>query len=156
MHNTSYSRTVPATPEYVLAVLQDEHRQIACLDGECDPDAELSFESTVRDWRIAQDLLPTKQLGRALNEIWELELSDAEWRSVLAPARKKTLCDVAELISKYATRTKLKSLSIAGTESLAASAFLAVRDCLAADGADVSRITPSTPMKHFLRNPRHR
>lgn len=148
----AYSTEVAASPEHVLAVLRDEHRQAVEVDGGCDPDIDLTFESTVSEWRIANDLLPTKQLGRALNESWALTLSDAEWRDVLTPAHKRTLRDVATLISQHTTRTQLLPLTIAGTSCLPAAAFLAIKDCLAADGVDVNAIAPSTPLHEFTRH----
>lgn len=150
MRNT-YSSEIDASPEYVLAVLRDEHRQAVEVDGECDPDIDLTFDSTVADWRIANDLLPAKQLGRALNESWALSLSDTDWRNVLTPPRKRTLRDVTNLIALHTTRTQLQPLQIAGTSCLPAAAFLAIKDCLAADVVDVNGIAPSTPLHEYTR-----
>ncbi|QDT94832.1 hypothetical protein [Gimesia aquarii] len=92
--STKYSSEIDATPEYVLSVLQDEHRQIVQVDDACDPDIDLTFDSTVADWRDAMDYLHAKQLGRGLNVSWALSLPDAAWRNVLTPEREKTLRDV--------------------------------------------------------------
>lgn len=42
---------VPATPEYVLDVIRDAHRQQCEYDPEATPEIELTFDSTVDDWR---------------------------------------------------------------------------------------------------------
>ena len=147
-----YSFEVHATADFVLAVLRDQHRHAVEIDAECDPEMDLTFSSTVADWRIANDLLPAKRLGRALNQTWGLSLSDAHWRSVLVPPSQKTLKGVAVLIAAHAKRTQLRPLRIAGASCLSASAFLAIKDCLAADGADVSNIAPSTPLHEYTRN----
>lgn len=55
----------PATPDHVLAVLRDEHRQECQFDPEVDPQALLSFESTVAEWREACDLLGWRQFAFA-------------------------------------------------------------------------------------------
>lgn len=52
----------PATPDYVLAVLRDMHRQQCQHDPEADPSAVLSFDTTVTEWRAACDLLGWRQL----------------------------------------------------------------------------------------------
>lgn len=135
----------------MLAVLRDQHRHAVEIDAECDPEVDLTFASTVADWRIANDLLPARRLGRALNQSWGLSLSDPQWRSVLIPPSQKTLKDVAVLIAAHTKRTQLKPLRIAGTACLPAAAFLAIKDCFAADGADVSDVAPSTPMHEYTR-----
>ena len=147
----SYSFEVDATPDFVLAVLRDQHRHAVEIDAECDPEVDLTFASTVADWRIANDLLPAKRLGHALNQSWGLSLSDTQWRSVLVPPSQKTLKDVTALIAAHTKRTQLKPFRIAGTACLPAAAFLAIKDCLAADGADVSDVAPSTPLHEYTR-----
>jgi hypothetical protein len=42
-------------------------------------------------------------------------------------------------------------LAIAGTQCLPAAAFLAIKDCLARVGADVSNLAPSTQLAEFAR-----
>lgn len=147
----SCSIEIPATPEYVLEVLRDEHRQAVEFDDVCDRDIDLTFNSTIAQWRAANDLLPTRALGRALNKSWALALYDDDWASVLTPERKKTLRDVAKVIASHATRTQLSPLNIAGRSCLPAAAFLAVRDCLAADDVDVTLIAPSTLLHEYTR-----
>jgi len=142
MNDNSYSMTTRATSDYVLAVLRDEHRQATQFDFACDPDIALSLDCTIADWRAAMDLLPARELGRALNESWGINVSDTEWRSVLAPARNKTLRGVAKLIAKKATRTQIRPLEIAGTRCRPAAAFLAIKDRLAAEDIDVTSVAP--------------
>jgi len=60
----------PATPEYVLAVLQDMHRQQCQYDSDAEPDVVLSFETSIAEWRDACDLLEWRGLGRAHNEVF--------------------------------------------------------------------------------------
>lgn len=140
---------VPVTPDYFLAVERDLHRQCVRFDFECDPQIDLTLDSTIDEWRSARDLVGTRRLGRALNELWGLRLADCDWVSVLSPSHSRALRDVAELIARHATRPKLRPLAIAGTRCLPAAAFLAIRDVLAREGADVSNLAPSTPLSEF-------
>lgn len=149
--NSNYTRIVAVTPEYVLEVLRDEHRQSCEFDPGTDPDIDLTFESTVEDWRVARDLVGTRQLGRALNTSWGMSLSDSEWRNVLTPPRKRTLRDVATLIAKHSQRIELVPFRVAGTSCLPAAAFLTIKDYLAAAGVDVQRIAPSTLLHEYTR-----
>ena len=140
---------VPATRDYVLSVLRDQHRQACIVDLECEPDIDLSFDTTIADWRLACDLVSTRRLGRALNESWGIELTDRQWKSVLCPARKRTLGDVTGLIASVASRPQLQPINIAGTSCRAAAAFLATRSYLRQAGADVDQIRPSSEIAEY-------
>jgi hypothetical protein len=61
---------VAATPAYVLDVIRDQHRQQCGYDPMADSDAELTFETTIAEWRDACDLLDWRRLGRALDREW--------------------------------------------------------------------------------------
>jgi hypothetical protein len=104
----------PATPEYILAVLQDMHRQQCQWDPEADSGTELTLETTVAEWRDACDLLGWKPLGRAYNVFWGVSITDAEWRAVLEPAQEKRLADAiaplpalsSQFVRYFTTREK--------------------------------------------------
>ena len=85
---------VPASPEYVLAVLRDMHRQQCHHDPEADARAVLSFDTSVAEWRDAGDLLGWRKLGRAYNQLWGIACSDDDWRAVLELAAQRRLADV--------------------------------------------------------------
>lgn len=139
------------TPEFVLEVLRDEHRQLSQVDDCVDPDVELTFETTITEWRHACDLLPWRPLGRAENKVWGMELPDKEWKRALTPGSTSTLRNVCELIASYATRPAVRPVMLFGKPCLAAGAFLAVRSMLERDGADVRKIAPSTALEPYLR-----
>ncbi len=141
----------PATPEFVLAVLQDMHRLLKNSDMCMDPNAVLDFDTTVREWQIAGDLVRGKELGRAHNRIWGIECSNDEWRAVLEPAQERQLRDVCELISKHATRRRIQPTNLVGEPCGPAGAFLTVRSLLASEGADVEGITPTALLAPYLR-----
>lgn len=142
---------VPATADYVLDVIRDSHRQQCQFDPEADPDAVLTFETTVADWRSACDLLEWRALSRALDGEWNLGRSDADWRSALEPPENRTLRDVCELIASGALRPSVEPLRIMGATCLPAGAFLAIRAMLRDAGADVDSLTPSTLIDEFAR-----
>lgn len=48
---------VPATPEYVLTVFQEQHRLYFLIDYDMLPREELTFETTVEEWREEMDLV---------------------------------------------------------------------------------------------------
>jgi hypothetical protein len=141
----------PATPEYVLAVLQDQHRQACQFDPECEADIAITFETTVADWRTACDLLPWRPLGRAENKLWRINRSDNEWQAVLEPAHERRLFEVCQLIAGHARRPRISPYTVFGRDCDAAGAFLSVRSMLREAGANAEDIAPSTPLANYTR-----
>ena len=141
----------PATPDYVLAVLRDMHRQQCQYDPEADPTLSLSLDTTIAEWRKACDLVNWRALGHAQNRFWNIYCSDAEWRAVLEPANQKRLADVCGLIASRALRPRIRQASLFGCSCAAAGAFRTIRWLLAQAGACEDQITPSTPLARYAR-----
>lgn len=140
-----------ATPDYVMAVLRDMHRQMCQYDPEADACAVLTFDSTVAQWRAASDLLGWRSLGHAQNQFWGITCSDAEWREVLEPAGDRTLAGVCRLIAERAHRPHIRPAQLLGSTCVTAGAFLTVRSLLHAAGAPAAEISPSTPLAAYTR-----
>ncbi|MFO0898963.1 MAG: hypothetical protein U0836_16185 [Pirellulales bacterium] len=143
--------TLPATPDYVLSVIQDGHRQACEYDSGTDPWAVLSYDTTVSEWRYVCDLVSWRSLGRALNDMWGIRCSDAEWRAVLEPARQRTVRDVCNLIAGRAVRPAIQPATVLGKKCAAAGAFLTVRSLLGKAGASADAIAPSTELAPYTR-----
>ena len=73
---------LPATPDYVLAVSRDSYRQQCQFDPDAEPDVELTFQTTIAEWRSSYNLLEWRQLGRALRNQWKLGRPDTAWHAV--------------------------------------------------------------------------
>jgi hypothetical protein len=143
--------TEAATPEYVLAVIRDHHRQAAQCDPEVDPAANLSSDTTIEQWQEACDLLEWSKLGPAYNEFWKINCTDDEWRSVLVPPSEKRLAGVCQLIASRASRRSVRPAPILGTTCATAGAFLTIRSLLHQAGACADDITPSASISPFTR-----
>jgi hypothetical protein len=141
----------PATPEYVLAVIRDHHRQQYQFDDSADCEAVLTLDTTVAEWRDACDLLGWRQLGDALNQIWGITCTDEEWRAVLEPNSEKRLADVCELIAKHARRRHIRPANLLGSPCESAGAFLTIRSLLHVAGACADEIAPSTQLAPYTR-----
>jgi hypothetical protein len=142
---------VPASPEYILAVIRDSHRQQCQSDPEAESGVELTFETTVDEWRYACDLLDWPHLARGLADQWKLDCPDDAWRNLLEPATERTLHDLCEFLARGATRPSVDPVRIMGTSCLTAGAFLTIRWILRDAGADVVAVTPSTPLCEYTR-----
>jgi hypothetical protein len=142
----------PATPDYVLAVLRDWHRQASAVD-EADGEVNLSFETSVDEWRWAYlaDIFNWREWAQGQNQLWGIECPDAEWREVLTPPRLKRLHGVCELIARYARRPRIRPACLFGKTCETAGAFLTIRSLLDEAGADAEKIAPSTPLASYTR-----
>ena len=143
--------TAPASAQFVLEAIRDSHRHQCAFDPEADSSADLSFETSVAEWRDACDLVRTEKLGAALNEIWQIEVSAAAWRAVLEPPKQRTLRDVCELVAAHATRRVIQPAGTFGVSCEAAGAFLAVRSLLLKAGVHDGAIRPSQPIAEIAR-----
>jgi hypothetical protein len=132
-------------------VLRDSHRQQCAYDPEADSSAQLSFETTVAQWRDACDLLGTNGLAAALNETWEIAIPVHAWEAVLDPPKARTLREVCELIASRAPRTLVLHAGYFGASSRSAGAFLAIRSLLVRAGADPAAIRPPAPIADVAR-----
>lgn len=145
------TEVVPASAEYILEVLRDCHRHQCSFDPETEPDVELTFDTTVAEWRDACDLVGTKKLAEALNDDWGLTIPPSEWRAVLEPPTSRTLRDVCDLVASQATQANVLSVGHFGASSKAAGAFLAVRSLLLRAGANPKTVRPSLPVADVAR-----
>lgn len=146
-----YPATEPATPDYVLAVLRFQHRQL-CHEGMAESDVPPSFEMTVAEWREACDLLDWQTLGQEYNAALGIDCSDAEWFAVLEPAEERRLVEVCRLIAVHATRPRVRPARLLGKSCGSAGAFLTVRSMLHQAGAPVAGLTPSSPLAAYTRS----
>jgi hypothetical protein len=105
---------IPATPEYVLAAIRDSYRQQCQYDPETEPDVDLTFNTTIDEWRSACDLIPWRELGRVLDDEWSLGRPQDAWRTVLTPEWKRTLRTLCEFISEGAIRPSIEPATILG------------------------------------------
>ena len=142
---------VDATPDDLLAILRDMHRQQCAFDGAADDRIILSRTSTIADWRQACDLIGWRGLAEAFNDIWAIDIPLDRWRAVLEPAKSHKLGEVCDLLSGYVKVPGVRPARLLGRECVPAGIFLTVRSCLASAGADVSDIAPSTPLAEYAR-----
>jgi hypothetical protein len=141
----------PASPKYILAVLQDMYRQQCRIDRITNPEAVLSFDTTIAEWREICDLVGWRRLARAHNVLFGISCSDAEWYAVLEPAGERRLKEVCGLIALRAVRPLIRPSRLFGGTCATAGAFLTIRSILHEAGASVSHIAPSTELAPYTR-----
>jgi hypothetical protein len=140
------------TPEEIFFIFKEEHRLCSPFDCEADPTVELTMDSTIREWRESMDLLPWKQLSRYLNEEFEINITENEWKTVFEPEKEMKLKGICELISKYAKIEIVRPIKSLGQECLSASLFKTIKRNLSKRGVDTSELKPSSLIEPYLKN----
>jgi len=151
MTRSEFLPTVEVSAEDVLAIIRDRYRHAEQLDLEAEQGIDLTFESSVEEWRQSCDLLPFTELWPALNSWFGVTFPAFEWRTVLEPAETKKLGGVCTLIATRATRPTIRPFPVAGIECRSAGTFLVIRSLLASAGVPVQNIRPSTPLADYAR-----
>lgn len=137
----------PATPEFVLEVLQDNYRhRIGRLKATEFP----TFETTVREWKRSIGQYDETEFANELNAFWGLSLPDDRWMVALAYS-DTPLREVCGLISRHATRPRVRPATLFDQPCLPAGVFLTVRSYLAVAGADAREVAPSTSLAEYTR-----
>ena len=146
-HNTFSEK--PATPEQILAIVQDWQR----LEWGKALDAEqtLYLNATVKAWRDDCELQGWQQLGEALNKFFGINFSKDDWQAAMKPEKQKTLRDVCGLIATRAKLPRVGDQVVFGKSCKSASAFFALRSCLEQAGVSIVSLRPSTKLDSLLR-----
>ena len=153
MKATRHRHLIPMRPEDVLACIRDSYRFAEKLDPESEPGIDLTFESTIDEWRSACDLLGASDLGVALNAWFGVSVDDTEWAAVLEPATQRRLRGVCDVVSQHAAqRPVVRPFPIAGHDCLAAGAFLTLRTALIDAGLPAAEVRPSTALTVVARH----
>lgn len=148
-----YLKSVPTTPEFILSV-QRELQRYQYEYGEDDDiaDVELTLASTVEFWGCECELVGWKELGRCLNSEWQIEASDAEWKSVLLPEKERTLGDVCRFIVERGGRQYIMQPShLLGSDCQKGGVFLAIKELLKRAGADITQLRPSSDITPYMK-----
>lgn len=138
------------TPDEVLHIFREQHRLVSPLDVGAEPSIEIKADMSIRDWRIANDLIPWKKLYKILNQEFRVNISEEEWKQVFEPAKEKRLFEVCQLIAKYAETEIVEPVRLFGADCLSAAIFLNLKKKLKERGVDVSELRPSSKLSPYL------
>tara|TARA_R110002111_G_scaffold262504_1_gene338913 strand:- start:88395 stop:89171 length:777 start_codon:yes stop_codon:yes gene_type:complete len=142
---------IPATPEYVLAVLLERSRQEWCKESCTPPEPVLvTLDSPVEVLLEACDL--TYDMDAVFCPMDWFGFGYAEWSNARGSREIKTARDFCEVIASLIALPRIPLVSFCGKTCQPASVFLAVRSLLQEAGADVVEIAPSTPLKEYTRH----
>lgn len=137
---------VPATPEYVLDVLN----QYLWCDG---IDDCLTFETPIGRLVGYFDDLSSSEvaLGRLTSSFFKFEMSKQDWWERSPGRLPNTVGDLCEFVAeRLQTRPAIRPWHSPVGECLPAGAFLTIRSMLADTGVNADEIGPSTRLEPYL------
>lgn len=138
--------------EDVFFIFKESHRLSSWFDPEAEPDVELTLDSTVQEWRNADDLLEWKKLGRYLNIEFDINIPDKTWYSTLEPADRIKLIEVCNLISMHAKIPIITPAKAFGIECISLAIFRFIKTNFTNRGMDTSDLKPSSKIETYLKN----
>ena len=136
--------------EEVLAIFKEQHRLCSPLDLEAEPWTEITPEMTIREWRLANDLLGWKKLSEFLNQEFRIDITEKLWFETLEPAKSRKLIDVCKLISSHAIKDTYEPKKLFGQPCIKASVFLTIKRNLEQKGVNVSELKPSSSLVEYM------
>lgn len=138
------------TAEDILKIFVEQHRLCSPLDPEADPSEELTMNSSIDEWRNANDLLPWRPLSRFLNDQFNLTATEEEWQNVLTPSHERTLYDVCDFIQKKLSTSVVMPMKLLGQTCLSAAVFFTLKKLLQRRQVDVTELKPSSSVTPYL------
>ena len=149
MKITMENEVTKYTAKELLEIFKEQQRLCVPLDDMA-YQIELTENTSIWEWRDAQDLLPWEELSKFLNQEFRINASKSEWKEVLTPEDDRTLRDLCSFIANKAEKIVFKPVKRLGTESLTAAIFLTIKMNLKKKGVDTSELRPSTSIEQFL------
>jgi hypothetical protein len=134
----------------ILNIFIEQHRLCSPLDPEANPYAKLSFDTTIDEWRDANDFIHWQPLSRYLNTQFNIDISEEDWKRTLTPASKRTLADLCQLISEHWAQQDIQPIILFGQECISAAIFLTLKKYLQRRNVDVSELRPSTLVTEYF------
>jgi len=146
------NQTTKYQPVEIIELLKAFYNFQTVFDPEVDKGHELTFETTIEDWRMICDLLKPKELASYYHEFFSLPTPKIELEEILNNQKYNTLKDFCGYISKYAVKEKILPIKSLGHDCLDAALFKTLMSKLNKRGIDTSCIKPSSPFQPFFDN----
>lgn len=139
-------------PEEILELLKASYNFQTQFDPEVDFGQELTFKTTIEDWRIICDLLPSNDLAKLYHGEYELTKPLSELELLLNNERRNTLGDFCKYISENAVKEIINPITLLGKECQEAAIFKTLLSKLSKKGVDIKGIRPSSKFLPFFKN----
>jgi hypothetical protein len=138
-------------PEEILQIIRANYLQQQQYDDIALKNQDLTFETTIFDWRDICDLVDTSELWKYLNYYFHLATSRETWMEILEPDDEKTLGYLCKFVADTAEKEVIEPIKIMGDFCNTAAIFKSLKKRLGDRGFDVSDIRPSSQLEPLVK-----
>ena len=138
-------------PEEILQIIRANYLQQQQYDDIALKDQDLTFETTIFDWRDICDLVDTSELWKYLNYYFHLNASREIWMEILEPDDERTLWHLCRFVADTAEKEVIEPIQVMGNYCGTAAIFKSLKKRLADRGLDVSDIRPSSQFEPLVK-----
>lgn len=143
--------TTKYQPTEVLQIIRANYIQQQQFDDIVLKDQELTFETTISDWRDICDLVDTSELWKYLNYYFHLAADQETWMTILEPDDEKALVDLCNFIANNAEKETIRPIKLFGNNCETAAIFKSLKIRLENRGIDVSDFRPSSQLEPLVK-----
>lgn len=137
------------TSEEILQIIIDFYHFQVNSDPEVDKGQNLTFQTTIKEWRKTCDLLEPNKLAKSYHELFDLKTDQTDLIDLLNK-EENTLKVFCNYIAENATKEKVNPIISLGTKCQEAAIFKTLKDKLEKRGIDTKDFKPSTEFAPFF------
>jgi hypothetical protein len=130
--------------EEILQILTDFYNCQSQFDPEVYTDLEISYETTIEDWREACDLLEPKGLAKFYHDLFKLNAPIVDFENILIHEKENTLKEFCDYISENAQKEEIEPIISMGKACHEAAIFKTLISKLNERGIKTGKIRPSS------------
>ena len=138
-------------PIEILQIIQSNYKQQQQYDPIVIKNKDLSFDTTILEWREICDLVDTTALWKYLNYYFRLTLDWELWVNILEPEYERTLGELSNFIATYAKKEIIEPIKLFGSNCETAAIFKSLTAKLKDRGIDIIDIKPSSKLEPLLK-----
>ena len=128
----------------ILQILNDFYNFQSQYDPEVDKGEELTFDTTIADWRMICDLLEHKELAKYHHDLFKLQTPIAELEKILILEKQNKLRDFCVYIAENALKENIAPIISMGQTCMTSAIFKILISNLKNRGINTDNIKPSS------------
>jgi hypothetical protein len=128
----------------ILQILTDFYNCQSEFDPETEKGEELTFDTTIADWRIICDLVGPRKLAKYHHDLFKLQSPIADMENILIHEKQNKLRDFCNYIAQNGTRQDITPIISLGQSCMTASIFKTLLSNLKNRGINTDNIRPSS------------
>lgn len=136
--------------EEILEYFRADYIQRSAYDWAVEKGQELTFETSILEWREICDLVDVEDLWQYLDKLFKMDKSNKEWMQILKPENKVTLRELCEFIAINTAKIGVKPRKLFGKSCYSAGIFKALMTELESRGLNTRKIRPSSKLEPLV------